>query len=289
MRASTPRGARLRVALFVVLALWAASACSGPTRPAPPAPSIGCVGTPSSQLVTLTDDRKSQNSDNVVPVLRSSVAAAPLTTALGRVSDALSQDELLGLNRAVSLDGTDPAQAARNFIERRRLTDGLSGGPTGSRGTIVVAAADFSENRVLAAVYAAVLDAAGYRARMSVFPDREKLQPALQSGQAQVTPEHAATLTTFLAATAGGSSGPSGPSNEIDRTMAVLRQLAAARGLTVLHPATATDQNAFAVTTATADRLGVRTLSDLAAKCPGGVTLGGTPECPQRPFCQPAL
>jgi osmoprotectant transport system substrate-binding protein len=233
--------------------------------------------------VTLTDDRRSQNSDNVVPVLRSTVASAPLTTALRRVSEALSQDELLGLNRAVALDGTDPAQAARNFLERRRITVGLTGGS----GTIVVAAADFSESRALAAVYVAVLDAAGYHARVRIFRDREVLQPALQSGQAQVTPEYAATLTTFLAAKAGRLDG--GPSNEIDRTMAVLRPLAAARGLTVLDPARATDQNAFAVTKATAERLGVETLSDLAAKCPGGVTLGGTAECPQRPFCQPIL
>ena len=33
-----------------------------------------------------------------------------------------------------------------------------------------------------------------------------------------------------------------------------------------------------------------RTLSDFAAKCSGKATvLGGPPECPQRPFCQPGL
>jgi osmoprotectant transport system substrate-binding protein len=30
-------------------------------------------------------------------------------------------------------------------------------------------------------------------------------------------------------------------------------------------------------------------LSDLAAKCGGGVSLGGPAECPTRPFCQPGL
>jgi osmoprotectant transport system substrate-binding protein len=233
--------------------------------------------------VTLTDDRRSQNSDNVVPVVRRAASSAPLTTALDRVSRALSQDELLGLNRAVSLDGTDPATAARNFLQRRGLTVGLDGGS----GPVVVAAVGFSESRVLAAVYAAVLNATGYRASVRVFRDREALQPALQRGEAQVTPEYAATLTDYLAGKMGASDR--GPSNEIDRTMAVLRPLAAARGLTVLDPALADDQNAFAVTKATSDALGVRTLSDLAAKCSGGVTLGGTPECPRRPFCQPAL
>ena len=44
------------------------------------------------------------------------------------------------------------------------------------------------------------------------------------------------------------------------------------------------------MTKAFADKYGVKTLSDLAAKCSGKATvLGGPPECPQRPFCQPGL
>jgi osmoprotectant transport system substrate-binding protein len=113
------------------------------------------------------------------------------------------------------------------------------------------------------------------------------LEPALESGEVQVTPEYAATLTTFLAGKTNQTDKQ--PSNDINQTMSVLRPLAESRGLTVLDPAEATDQNAFAVTKTTADSLGVKTLSDLAAKCPGGITFGGPPECPQRPFCQPAL
>jgi osmoprotectant transport system substrate-binding protein len=33
----------------------------------------------------------------------------------------------------------------------------------------------------------------------------------------------------------------------------------------------------------------VKTLSDLSAKCTSGLVLGGPPECPDRPFCQPGL
>ena len=50
------------------------------------------------------------------------------------------------------------------------------------------------------------------------------------------------------------------------------------------------DQNAFAVTTAFADKVGVKTLSELAEKCNGNsLVLGGPAECPERPFCQPGL
>jgi len=52
----------------------------------------------------------------------------------------------------------------------------------------------------------------------------------------------------------------------------------------------AADQNAFAVTKALADKYSLKTLSDFASKCSGAATvLGGPPECPQRPFCQPGL
>jgi osmoprotectant transport system substrate-binding protein len=33
----------------------------------------------------------------------------------------------------------------------------------------------------------------------------------------------------------------------------------------------------------------VTSLSDLAKACTSGLVLGGPPECPQRPFCQPGL
>ena len=51
-------------------------------------------------------------------------------------------------------------------------------------------------------------------------------------------------------------------------------------------PAAATDQNAFATTKAAADKYGLKTLSDFAAKCSGTASvLAGPAECPQRPFC----
>ena len=43
------------------------------------------------------------------------------------------------------------------------------------------------------------------------------------------------------------------------------------------------------MTTAFADEHGVETLSDLAEECGSGLVLGGPPECPERPFCQPGL
>jgi osmoprotectant transport system substrate-binding protein len=51
-----------------------------------------------------------------------------------------------------------------------------------------------------------------------------------------------------------------------------------------LTPAAAQNQNAFVVTRRTADRLSLRTVSDLD-RFPGGVVVGGPAECPARPYC----
>jgi osmoprotectant transport system substrate-binding protein len=61
-------------------------------------------------------------------------------------------------------------------------------------------------------------------------------------------------------------------------------------GISFGDASSAADQNAFAVTKGTADKYGLTSLSDFAAKCSGKATvLAGPEECPNRPFCQPGL
>jgi osmoprotectant transport system substrate-binding protein len=56
----------------------------------------------------------------------------------------------------------------------------------------------------------------------------------------------------------------------------------------VMTPATAQDQNGIVVTGATARRLGLHKVSDLRDAA-GRLSLGGSPECPDRPYCLPGL
>ena len=51
----------------------------------------------------------------------------------------------------------------------------------------------------LANVYAQVLNKAGYTASVKKIGSRQLLEPALERNEVQVTPEYAASLTTFLA------------------------------------------------------------------------------------------
>ena len=284
----------LLAALAVVPLVLAGCSDSGDDTTAAPAPSSSgassaaatvCEPVAGEDLVALTDDQQLQASDNIVPVVRTDKVSDPLRAALDKVSEALTQERLTALNRATDIERVQPAEAARGFVEEQGLASGLSGGS----GPIRVVAANFSENQTLANVYAEVLKAAGFDATVVQLTNREVYEAALEAGDVDVVAEYAATLTGFLNTKANGAAAESPASGDIEETLAALRPLAEARGLTVLTPAEATDQNTFAVTKAFADRYSVATLSDLATNCAGGITLGGPPECPQRPFCQPGL
>jgi osmoprotectant transport system substrate-binding protein len=67
-----------------------------------------------------------------------------------------------------------------------------------------------------------------------------------------------------------------------------LRRTLGGRGVAVLEPARAEDQNGFAVTTAFSAEHGVLRLSELRDLAPQ-LTFGGPPECPSRPLCLPGL
>jgi osmoprotectant transport system substrate-binding protein len=150
-----------------------------------------------------------------------------------------------------------------------------------------VGSATFAESVTLANIYADVLKNAGYSPTVKTIGARNLYEPALEKGEIQVVPEYAATVTTFLAKKQNDTTDKA--SGDITTTMTALKTLATKAGLTPLDPAAATDQNAFAVTKASADLYGLKTLSDVATKCPGGITMGAPPDCPQQGYCKQAL
>ncbi|WP_190141509.1 ABC transporter substrate-binding protein [Streptomyces glebosus] len=153
---------------------------------------------------------------------------------------------------------------------------------------LTIGSAGFTESELLAQMYAALLDHAGYRTHVVTVGNRELYEPALEVGQIDVVPEYAATFADWLNAKNKGSKAAPVASPDIDTTMAALRRLAGPRGLTVLPAGRAVDQNAFAVSAAYARKHHLKTLSDLGrAKLP--VRLAAGDECVQRPFCAPGL
>jgi osmoprotectant transport system substrate-binding protein len=148
---------------------------------------------------------------------------------------------------------------------------------------VVVASFNFPESELLAAIYGLAIRHAGIpvRLRLDLGP-RELVQPAMEQGFVDLVPEYLGTALTSLR-----------PHTKVAMPDPTAVRHALARALDrwhvqVLAPAAAQDQNGVAVTRATAARLHLRTVSDLS-RVAGRLTLGGPPECPQRPYCLPGL
>jgi len=148
---------------------------------------------------------------------------------------------------------------------------------------VAVASFNFSESRLVAEIYAQALEDEGIPVRRELdLGPRELVLPALRQGRVDIVPEYLGTALTAAA-----------PAVTVDRSDpdAVSRALAEVIDpwdLRVLSYADAQNQNGLVVTRATAERLAVRTTSDLG-RVARRLTLGGPPECPSRRYCLEGL
>ena len=238
-----------------------------------------------NDLVVLPDDLHLQTVDNVVPVINARAASPKLEEALNKSIAGLTTDDLVGLNKQADVERKTPASVAKGYFDAKNLGAGL---PTGGSGKVVVGAANFSENQILANLFVLALDKAGFSASVKPVTNREVYEPALERGELGVVPEYVGTLTEFLNKKVNGTSATALASSDLQATVTALSGLAEKKGLKVLTPAQAADQNAFAVTKNFATANHLTKLSDLKGYS-GKLVLGGPPECPTRPFCQPGL
>jgi len=140
---------------------------------------------------------------------------------------------------------------------------------------IRIASFDFDESRLVAELYAQVLEARGYATlRLGVVGPREVVAPALEQGLVDLVPEYLGTAAGHFGADSAD--------------MASLTAATLARGLMPLNPAPAQDVNVFVVDEATAEEHGLVTISDLAPVA-AAFSIGGPVECPDRPFCLEGL
>ncbi len=149
--------------------------------------------------------------------------------------------------------------------------------------TIRFASYDFPENQILVEVYAEAARRQGLVVSVQHgVGTREVVAPALQQGVVDVVIDYLGTALSFARPEAADLA------RVPEEMHAVLERTLAGRGVEVLAPAGAEDQNGFAVTTAFSIEHGVVRLSDLRPLAPQ-LTFGGPPECPERPFCLPGL
>jgi osmoprotectant transport system substrate-binding protein len=165
---------------------------------------------------------------------------------------------------------------------------GTSNGGGGSKGTINLSGQDFGEMQIMASMYQQILENAGYTVNVKLVTTRDVYAAQLTSGGVDVAPDYLAAMADFLNSQANGANAPLISSHSPTKTLAALKPLAAKAHITMLSPASATDQNAFVVTTAFAKKHNLKTLSDLAAlHLP--ITLAAPTDCQGRSDCEGGL
>ncbi len=144
---------------------------------------------------------------------------------------------------------------------------------------ITVGSFDFAESRLLAEMYSQALESGGYQVRRAFnLGPREFVAPALARGLIDLVPEYAGTAVRFL------NLGTAQPGASLAETTDALVRALSGMDVAVLASAPAQDANTFVVSRQTAERHGLRTLSDLAPVA-SELTFGGPPECSTRPLC----
>jgi osmoprotectant transport system substrate-binding protein len=148
---------------------------------------------------------------------------------------------------------------------------------------ITVASFDFPESELLAEIYGQALDAGGFDVHLAHrLGPRELVQPALADGLVEFVPEYSGTALEFLSLGAGT------PTADVSATRLALRRAVTGERIVTLAPAPAQNANALVARAEVAERYDLHDISDLEAVAPG-LTLGGPPECPARPFCLEGL
>ncbi len=156
------------------------------------------------------------------------------------------------------------------------------------KGDVVVGGQDFTESQILAAIYAKVLENQGFTVQTKLVTTRDVYLPELSNGGVDIVPDYLAGITDYLNTEKNGPDAPLVSSNDPDATLEALKPLAEAKGISILPPSEATDQNAFFVTQDFADENSLTTLSDLAA-LGDPIKLGAPPDCEGRADCEGGL
>ena len=159
---------------------------------------------------------------------------------------------------------------------------------SGDKGNVTVGGQDFTESQIMAAIYQKVLENAGYTVTTKLVTTRDVYLPELSKGSVDIVPDYLAGITDFLNTEKNGPDAELVSSHDPDETLAALKPLAEAKGISILPPSQATDQNAFFVTQDFADQNNLTTLSDLAA-LGKPIKLAAPPDCKGRADCEGGL
>jgi osmoprotectant transport system substrate-binding protein len=146
--------------------------------------------------------------------------------------------------------------------------------------SITVGSKNFTEEYILGEIYAQGLEAAGYDVKTKLNLGSETIaKKAIEDGEISGYPEYTSTaLGTFFQVPANKI--PSDAQQAYTQAKADLEK----EGLVAYPPTPFADSNAVGTLSSTADKLGLKTISDLKGESQNMV-LAGSPECRERIDC----
>ena len=151
----------------------------------------------------------------------------------------------------------------------------------GTKPEIKVGSDGFYESKLVAEMFAQVLEADGYPVTRNLgIGARQVRQPALEQGQINISPEYVGSGLGYYDATKTTSDG------EANRT--ALAEALKAKGISVFGISPGEDTNAGVVRADTAAEFGLAKMSDLAA-VQDELKWALTPDCDANPLCKDAL
>ena len=146
---------------------------------------------------------------------------------------------------------------------------------------IKIGSDNFYESKLVAEIYAQVLEKAGYTVeRKFGLGSRQERIPVMDAGQIDLVPEYVGSGLGFYDKTKITGDG--------QKNADALQAALTAKGITVLAIAPGTDTNAFAVRQDTATSLSLTKMSDLAAH-QDNLKWGLPADCDTNPLCAGAL
>ena len=215
------------------------------------------------------------NRTRATAVIAAFAAGALALTACGSSSTgAAAGSSSAGSSSSASSAATSAGGAAGS------ATPSTSGGAAGGSESVVIGSGNFAESVLIADIYGAALTAKGVKVTQKPkIGSREVYIPALKDGSIDLIPEYSGTLLDYFSKNATAVSSAD-----------VYKALPAAIGsdLKVLDQSQAQDKDSITVTSSTADKYKLKTISDLKAQA-GNLILGAGPEFKTRSDGVPGL
>ncbi len=164
-------------------------------------------------------------------------------------------------------------------------TDNPPSSSTTDKGTVRISGQNFTEAEIVADMYAAVLQKAGYDPQVKLVDTRDVYMKIFPK-KLDVVPEYTGSIVEFLNGTYNGANAKPITVSDAQKTIDKAKPLLDKAGITLLDPSAATDTNAFFVSKKYSDDNNVTTLSDLKGK---SVVLAAAPDCEGRLDCEGGL